>query len=561
MAELSRSDLEDINTRIIEEVRFIGDRYGEAGQYFEEDTSRDRGACTRLLEHSAAVVAFRLEDRDPLPFDKIVSTAVTMTVGDSFYNYAKKNRLLEALSRSEEDSFEALSRDFRDELAAMDRARPRRDERRDRFDRGGSSARSNDGGGDRFLRRQQRGDDVSNVRAPSQPAGPRRAPRAERTEDDTVRRPRGQAPMGDVRRTEPESVPAVEDGQIITTSNIKGAVTSKVLAPIYLMGTQVTVKADNQLIVKPAEEDMDYERHRTDRMLAPRVSGKPSQAQTTDAIDAALDACRRKVNAWVTTPATEEGGEATVGPATINQSAQFIEPLAVVGMPSDYACIRQTLREEGLVTPAALLKNALVVDVRTRMPHMVSNDVIEQLKIVPEHDKTKMLVALLLSLRSDLHPEAWASLHDRLTRNIEELFLTNMGITISMSSIVLDWDDLAGFLNKQGDAGSNTLFNRFVPFLAKTVFDFDQTDEGNFLANDERILFLPISSSELSFASARKYGHVKKEDNPKLWQLLNDLSPQLDRKTSIVTLDSHRLGVLTSPTTIDETMFFLGPKA
>ena len=576
---LTTRDLKTIEDNVLDEIDFIDRRCGVSGEDFKRDLGRSVGKLISLAE---SLIEMQLQTNRSARVSDLIVDVPRAVVGGQFYTYLRDGRALDTIDVADEEMFKKEARYLEDMIAdANEQNRGRGRDSRDSRDRNYRDSRSgSEGSGDRFRSRQQssrREPNPTRTAAPSQPGANRvrDAFKSRREEDDSRQRTSHQPNNSRGREEDrsPRGVPRedivgdafeiiIDNGITVTADNIS-VVSTKVPAPVYIMGEQKTIFNEKKLEVALLEgEDMDYNRHRTDRLLTTRIAGKPSVNQTGSALEESLDACRRKVAAW-TTVTDDNTDEVSVNPVEANMSVTFTDKLSYYGLPSDYPTIRETLREQGLVSAPNMLAYAYVVDVCAIVHHPITVDVVERLKAASEYKQVKELVTLLIDLKADVHPEAWLSMHDRLTRGIQELFLTTMGISMTLGSIVLDWAALVEYLTSLNDQVTVSMFNKMVPWLVKLAFDYVEP-EGEvgeyYLAMDERVLFLPITSDDLAFACARKYGVVSESSNSKLFKLIKELGPELDRKTSIVTLDSRRLGVLATPSALDEQFYYLGPK-
>lgn len=328
------------------------------------------------------------------------------------------------------------------------------------------------------------------------PAGQRRRPTESAVQEQQVQQ--GTTIMNTPQQVQPDTV--------ITKENYSQSL--GILAPAYIIGAEQVIFDGSKLVVKLIEEgdDVDYAKHSIDRFYKNLLGD-----EVTDliAVTAATQQATEFRNNVIASYVQEEGKEEIPFNKLfdISTSGEYDKTLNHIGFSFDPIDIRNTLIEQHNGSVGWFSNNALLVRVDHHLPILeASNDNLEALKAMFETQSVQVLLQTFIGLYAKVESSLWLIIHDYLTHMFNTRLIRD-SVPVQIDTITGSWADFCEYVKTENPTiasiqNSTRALHSGLSLSSFEQIEDDVTTKHNTLVIQRVMLYLPVSSSELTFGSA-----------------------------------------------------------
>lgn len=529
---------------LVDEVESVIRSFEDHNNDTIHNAARDIG--TDKCSQAAAIIFETYVLDDDMNERDAIKDAAEDAVQASLYTIIKRDYRLSDIDREDEDDFKDAFKDVEDILGSSSRrdgnSRDRgrgRDRGRSNRDRGSSRDRRSNGSRSRDRNRDEDKRDRNRSN--------RDDDRRREEEEARAERDRRRGKVSDQARDDKvaEDVAAIEEGKvtILNSGNYKTMrenwrhknVNLFAHAPIYLAATQNLVfsKGDIYTEARP----VDKEAHRTDIYLKPRTDVKPTGSIRKEAFDMALRA--REVYVKDLVDQHNDDNNAVSGDVPVIRETIFTREVLFLayGQPDPKITLDQALtalKLRGIPkapviyrferTPSWVLPKAAAMAIR------------DLATISRFSDLPTKLVAVANACID--HPAIWAHIHDRVTEVLTREINLGLGVSLTMASILTDWNNLSKWLSEYHKGVHITYLDNIIGRIM--VREFRVRDHGAegfphlmtdgsdekfaMLYRREVGIHIPESSEHIDIASPTRMGRVYESMTPELYRILTNFN-------------------------------------
>lgn len=439
--------------------------------------------------------------------------------------------------------------------------------RRDDRDRKGRSRRNRDEDNDRSSRRKKREDESSE----------RKSRREARKEERTVAENKVEVAQTNIESNKETRLTL----ETFKASGLFGAKNG--IAPAYWIGDQIPQIINNELIVKE-EQDVEWEKHRTDLYLKIRGNVKPSVNVRKEAIRQAINSRKVRLSEIVET-LIQDGNVVQLGNEHIDSKNIFTvigeseyygdgQGLSMLRNAFNNQVTELTKDKPDAIVPKFSLSQPMTATIRRYPLWVFDKQTYKAMKELVEINSISQLAEALIKVSNVATPEQWAYVHDITTNTITEMMRICIGSTAYLDSILVEWNSFITWLEKNEKGAYIKWVEANISLLMQRAFNLKAHGEVNVHPSVDgsdkaygsthyvsKLMYLPLASDHLGLASPTKLGRVLESVTPSLYTVINGFLDSKVYENLIVTESNEVIRAYGRFGAIDSTEIYVGELA
>lgn len=478
---------------------------------------------------------------DDMPEMDAIEEATKIVVDTAIYTALDNARRLQDIPKDLEDELYDAKMEFEDITDEMNGRRGGRDRDRDRGRNRRSKSRREAASGDREerseRRRKNRDDKETSRRGNREAERESRKNRRENRKENSV--------VEDKVQTAQSNIDSNKEIRLtLSIYNAAGLNVSKNdISPVYYLGDQIPYIVDGDIVVRQ-EQEVEWERHRTDLYLSVRSKVKPSSSIRQEALKRAINSRKVRLEEIVDNLISEGNVVQLTG-----GNVPLVDLTAVIGTSDWYGngngitMLRNafnnqieasTKDKENAIVPKFSLQSPATATIR-RFPMWTFNkETYLLMKELVNLNSINELIEIMIKLSNSCTPEQWAYVHDIVTSTVSEMMRICIGSRAYLDSIIVEWADFVAWLQNFEKGAYIKWVEANIGVLMQRAFNLRQAGEVGVHATVDgtdsnygstyyvtNLMYLPIPSEHLGLASPTKLGRVLESVTPSLYSILS----------------------------------------